>query len=271
MLEEEVRYEAISAALGTRVRPLAEFQRANPGKTPDNLLTVDGFIIGAALGVKSLLDWLNPQTWLTYMFSWFSVSENQGQAAQASTEEFFVDEGKFFDRQFDFDFSNVSDRECYERGGEQYARPCGWYRIALKVLDKYSENTWLGPNGIRTKSAAGEWPVSYHGTSKDGAEGVITSHYKAGNNSKRQVYGRGIYSTPHLSEAANYAHQFVSQKNGKTYKVILQNRVNPAHREKHRRADDYWLIPVPQGSSDAEERKIVERAIRPYGILLKEV
>ncbi|XP_067099751.1 uncharacterized protein [Osmerus mordax] len=269
MLDEDVRYEAISAALGSSVRPLAEFQRANQGKTPDNLLTVDGFLIGAALGVGSLLDWLNPVSWVDWMFSFISVSEIRKQTASAT--EFYIDEDKFFDRQFDHDFTQTSDTQDFKRGGEKYTRPCGWYRIALKVLDKYGDNTWLGPNGIRTQSSAGEWPVSYHGSSKDGAEGIIVSHYKAGNNSKRQVYGRGIYSTPDLEQARGYANVFVSKKNGKTYKIILQNRVNPDYREKHRRTEDYWLVPVPEGSSETEERKIVERAIRPYGILIKEV
>lgn len=264
MIDEDVRYEAVSAALGIKVRPLSEFQTNNPGKTPENLLTVDGFLIGSVLGISSLLDWLNPMTWFTSLFSWVSVSE-------VNSKEVFIDDETFFDRKFDYDFTNVSDSVRFKRGGEEYTRPCGWYRIGIKVLDKYEDNLWLGTNGFRTESAAGEWPVSYHGTSEKGAKGIITSHYKAGHNPNRQVYGRGIYSTPVLREASGYAGEFVSAKNGKTYKLILQNRVNPAFRKKHRQSEDYWLISVPAGTSDSEERKIVERAIRPYGILLREV
>uniref|UniRef100_UPI003AAF5BF9 uncharacterized protein n=1 Tax=Centroberyx gerrardi TaxID=166262 RepID=UPI003AAF5BF9 len=179
-----------------------------------------------------------------------------------------IDEDEFFHPKFDYDFTHLKDTETYYRGGEVYERPCGWTRFAIKVLDKYpGENTWLGKSYRSTQSVPGEWPVSYHGTSQKGAEGIIKGHYKAGS---RQLYGRGIYSTPLISEAIYYAKTFTSKKNGKKYKVILQNRINPQYREKHNK-DKYWLVPVPCGTSDEEEQKLVERAIRPYGLLLKEV
>lgn len=84
------------------------------------------------------------------------------------------------------------------------------------------------------------------------------------------MYGRGIYSTPDMSEAIHYAKTFTSSTNGKKYKVILQNRINPEYRKKYYN-DRYWLIPIPQGTSDAEEQEMVDRAIRPYGLLLKEI
>lgn len=270
MLDEDVRFEAISATLGAKVRPLSEFQKTNPGKSPENQLTLENFLVGAILGVHSLL--LNPVSWIVSMFSWFFVSEETPTATDtANDKEFFVDEAKFFDRKFDYDLTETSDSTRFERGGEQYTRPCGWYRIGLKVLNKYEDNKWLGSDGIRTHSVPGEWPVSYHGTSDSGVKSIVRSNFKSGNNPKRQVYGKGIYSTPDLLQAGGYATEFVSEKNGKKYKVILQNRVNPAFREKHRQNEDYWLIPVPEGTSDVDERKIVERAIRPYGILLREV
>ncbi|XP_053283666.1 uncharacterized protein LOC128444967 isoform X2 [Pleuronectes platessa] len=85
-----------------------------------------------------------------------------------------------------------------------------------------------------------------------------------------QAYGRGIYSTPDISEANRYAKTFTSSKNGKTYKVVLQNRINPKYRKKYVN-DLYWLVPIPKGTSEDEEQEMVERAIRPYGLLLKEV
>ena len=91
------------------------------------------------------------------------------------------------------------------RGDELYERPKGWYRMALKVKGKYPDgDTWLGTKGWRRHSVPGEWPVSYHGTSLDGAKGIIRSHYKAGD---RSAYGRGIYSTPdiHVAERERYA------------------------------------------------------------------
>lgn len=264
MLDEGVRYEALSAAMGATVRPLSDFQRNNPGKTPENLLTVEGFLIGSVLGVTSLLQWLSPVSWLTWGLSVLFFGQDKRKVINT---ELFVDEATFFDREFDYDFTDVSDSESFVRGDESYKRPCGWKRIALKVLDKYGDNTWLGPNGIRTYSYPGEWPVSYHGTSEDGAKGIIQSHYKVGD---RQLYGRGIYSTPDLSQASGYARDFVSKTNGKTYRMVLQNRINPAQRKICKRVD-YWLVPVNDGTSEEEERRIVESSIRPYGILLKEM
>ncbi|XP_051246431.1 aspartate and glycine-rich protein-like [Dicentrarchus labrax] len=142
--------------------------------------------------------------------------------------------------------------------------------MALRVKGKYPDgDTWLGPDGWRSHSVPGEWPVSYHGTSLDGAKGIIRSHYSAGD---RAMYGRGIYSTPdiHVAEREEYAKTFTSESTGKSYKVILQNRINPEKREICQR-DDYWLIPVHEGTSAKEEKKIMESSIRPYGILIKKL
>ncbi|XP_045894478.1 uncharacterized protein LOC123962415 [Micropterus dolomieu] len=180
---------------------------------------------------------------------------------------YYINKDEFFDPRFDYDFTNLKDTECYCRGGEVYERPCGWQRFALKVLDKYDGNTWLGTQYRSTQSVPGEWPVSYHGTSKAGVDGIIEGFYKPG---PGQAYGRGIYSTPFIAEAISYAKTFTSQKTGKKYLVILQNRINPAYRYKYNN-DKYWLVPIPAGISVTEEHKMVERAIRPYGLLLKEV
>ncbi|KAK2842723.1 hypothetical protein Q5P01_012923 [Channa striata] len=180
---------------------------------------------------------------------------------------FVIDENEFFASQYDYDFTNLRDTETYRRGGEVYERPCGWFRFGLKVLDKYDGNTWLGTSYRSTQSVPGEWPVSYHGTSKQGAEGIIGGHYKPGSG---QVYGRGIYSTPFMVDAIQYAKSFTSNTTGKRYKVILQNRINPQYREKHLQ-DRYWLIPIPAGTSPSQEQVMVDRSIRPYGLLLKEL
>lgn len=82
------------------------------------------------------------------------------------------------------------------------------------------------------------------------------------------MYGRGIYSTPQLSVAESYAKEFTS-KNRK-YKVIVQNRINPQYRQKHN-DDSYWLVSIPDGTSGPEEQLMVERSIRPYGLLVKAV
>ncbi|XP_028287366.1 uncharacterized protein LOC114452313 [Parambassis ranga] len=186
----------------------------------------------------------------------------------ASTfRNFVINESKFFDPDFDYDFRGETDTEIYYRGGEKYTRPCGWFRFALKVLNKYEDNTWLGNQGRTTESVPGEWPVSYHGTSAKNAKGIIKTNYQAG---PREKFGRGVYSTPVLSEAEGYAKQFTSKTNGKTYKVVLQNRINPAHREKHNN-DIYWLVPIEDGMTPEDEKQKVQQTIRPYGLLLKEV
>lgn len=189
---------------------------------------------------------------------------------QAYVKELFFDEEDFFDPAYDYDFTNLSDSAECTRGDELYERPEGWYRMALRVKGKYPDgDTWLGTRGWRKHSVPGEWPVSFHGTSVDGARGIIRKHYRAG---KRAMYGRGIYSTPNIlvAEKEDFAETFTSKKTGKSYKVIIQNRINPEKRKICRRSD-YWLIPVDKEMSAKEERETVESSIRPYGILIKEV
>lgn len=146
----------------------------------------------------------------------------------------------------------------FTRGKEQYVRPCGWNRIALKVLNKYRDGDgWLG-----TGDEA--WPVSYHGPAMDGSQGIIR---KDGDGA---TVGRGVYSTPDINVAEKFSKRFTSKVDNKTYKVVLQNRINPQKRQQCRR-ESYWLVYVPEGSSPVQERAIVENSIRPYGLLLKEV
>ena len=68
------------------------------------------------------------------------------------------------DSAYDYDFTRQRDNgSAYYRGGKRYYRPYGWERFALKILDRYSDNKWIGKSGHRTGSSDGEWPVSYHG------------------------------------------------------------------------------------------------------------
>ena len=166
-----------------------------------------------------------------------------------------LDDG-FLDPDYDYNFANErDDGRVYIRGGEVYHRPYGWYRYALKVYNKYGDNTWLGKGGTRTESTAGEWPpVSYHGTTKEGAEGIASEGYDV-NRGRRQKYGKGIYSSPELSYVEHYyATEF--SNNGKEYKIVFQNQVNPANLRKANE-DKYWIV------DDSD--------IRPYGILVKEI
>lgn len=72
---------------------------------------------------------------------------------------------------------------------------------------------------------------------------------------KRALHGNGIYSTPDVEYAANiYSKTF--QVEGKKYKIVLQNRVNPS------------ALKIPE-----VDKRIFLVAdgthIRPYGILIR--
>lgn len=250
-MDSEVVLEALSALLDTPVKPY----NGVTGKSNPNELNIYNFLTKGLL--QHIADLVN--------------SLQQAPVAGFNSDvrkEMFVDMDEFFEPRFDYDFTHLSDNSVCMRGNEPYKRPCGWYRIALKVRNKYPDgNAWLGPDGWRSHSVVGEWPVSYHGTSVDGATGIVKTHYKAG---PRNLYGRGIYSTYDIEQASGYSKEFTSKKTGKRYRVLMQNRINPKMRKVCQRKD-YWLIEIPDGTSADKEKEIVEKSIRPYGILLKEV
>ena len=172
------------------------------------------------------------------------------------------------DPSYNYDFTNQSDDgKTYMRGGKPYKRPYGWKRFAVKVLNVYESNTWLGPNGMRTEQAQGEWPVSYHGTNLASARAIMGMGYKTG---PRQKHGKAVYSSPSLDMVErNYAKKF--EHKGNDYKVVLQNRVNPApghlvivDAKDSGTGSEYWLSPkqdIDNGVFD----------VRPYGLLFKKV
>ena len=169
---------------------------------------------------------------------------------------------KMLDEKYNYDFTNRKpDGTAFKRGERAYQRPYGWMRIAMNVKGKYGDSTWLGGigGGIREKSNAGEWPVSYHGTRKDAAEAIAAMGFDL-NKGKRFKYGKGIYSTPDPAEAERYATTFKWED--KNYKVMLQNRVNMADTE---------VFPNGNGRSSDYFVTASEDQIRPYGILIKEV
>jgi hypothetical protein len=123
---------------------------------------------------------------------------------------------------------------------------------------------WLGGTGggIRSESTPGEWPVSFHGTKKDCVPGIAEQGYLL-SMSKRERYGRGIYSSPSIKVAELYAEEFLHQS--EKHKVVFQNRVNSDGRKVIRICrdrkrsdvnDDYWI-------------QTREDYIRPYGICVK--
>ena len=65
-----------------------------------------------------------------------------------SNELFYLDD-TYLDPTWDYDFTDIDDGDTeFMRGGHRYYRPCGWKRIAIKVLKKYPDGeAWLGHNG----------------------------------------------------------------------------------------------------------------------------
>jgi hypothetical protein len=168
----------------------------------------------------------------------------------------FID-SNFLDPAYDCDFTNVKDDKEFMRGSHVYRRPCGWKRIAVKVLNKYGDNTWLGTNrkgSWRYDSDPMEWPVSYHGTDKFNAKSIAEIGFDV-TKGKRFKFGYGIYSTPNIDIAALYAKKFVH--NGEIYCLVFQNRVNPDTLVRiNTSIVEYWISP---NSDD----------IRPYGICIR--
>ena len=147
----------------------------------------------------------------------------------------------------------------FSRGGKEYRRPIGWYRFALKVLGRYGDNQWLGSSGYREHSDAGEWAVSYHGTSRHNGLSIADEGFQL-SKCTRFAYGKGIYSTPSLRIAMQYAPHFEFQ--GKTFCIIIQNRVN---------VNNAKVVKVGAGSQDEYWIAPDQTEIRAYGILVREV
>jgi hypothetical protein len=167
------------------------------------------------------------------------------------------------DEPFHYNFTKISDRGVkFCRGGLIYIRPCGWQRYALKVKGKFPDDIWLEgktPRADKYSSAEDEWPVSYHGTSLNNGLSIAEEGFKLSKGT-RFLYGKGIYSTPDIEVASLYAVKVT--ENGKTFKVVMQNRVNPTNLKKVDKAvtgvGEYWISPT-------------EDDIRPYGFCVQEI
>ncbi|CAF3077455.1 unnamed protein product [Rotaria socialis] len=157
------------------------------------------------------------------------------------------------------------------RGGYPYYLPLGWYRHALKVADKYPNDTrWLGCENIE-----GEWPVAFHGTKDHAALGIVEKGLQPMYTTTDRMLPeaiqqkgpamdkRGIYVATHCDGgAASYATPFSvesSRQKKETFRLVFQCRVRP---------DSFTIhsLPVDQGQA---WRAVDADDIRPYGILIK--
>lgn len=173
-----------------------------------------------------------------------------------------------FDPRFNRAYPNAQEEK---RGGYPYYFPEGWYRHALRVIGKYpGDQVWLGMN-----NSPGEWAVAYHGTQARAAKGIadqgllhafVTADAcaaEAKRNNPTIPDVKGLYVATHCEKGASgYAASFtVADSSGatKTYQIVFQCRVQPGKFTEHRG-------PVQSGMA---WRVFDEKAIRPYGLLLK--
>ena len=158
------------------------------------------------------------------------------------------------------------------RGGQSYYFPQGWYRHALKVEDKYpNAQVWLG-----MANSPGEWAVAYHGISTNVVRNitdtglqhrfVTTDAFAAKAKEQRPSIPdvKGLYLATHCEGGASvYTRGGFkikdAQGNEKTCHVVFQCRVENGKFTTHEG-------PVTVGLA---LRVFDEKAIRPYGLLLK--
>ncbi|CAF1427761.1 unnamed protein product [Adineta ricciae] len=176
-----------------------------------------------------------------------------------------------FDPKHNRDYNGLNILTEERRGGRPYYFPVPWFRHALKVDNKYPhDKVWLG-----MKNGPGEWCVAYHGTSADSAKNISNqgfSHSKGKRDAfKEQAVAKlgaiadvnGIYLATHCEGGADgYATEYpVKINNGKTvkYKMVFQCRVEPNRYTEHEGVT----------STGRALRVFDEKAVRPYGILLK--
>ena len=182
--------------------------------------------------------------------------ENQSLVPMPSPHKMFFPDTSLFDPEFDVDYTDISDGKTkYDRGGERYYRPRGWWRFALKVKGKYEDDKWLGEPGPRLHSSKGEWPVCYYGTRVKMFQTIAQNGYCGLREVKLQggKSPRGICCSPFIGVAAQYAEKFSYE--GRTYQLVFQNRVSD-----ERLIKSFWYWTQPHGEN-----------VRPYAVCVRPV
>ncbi|CAF4153603.1 unnamed protein product, partial [Adineta steineri] len=143
-----------------------------------------------------------------------------------------------FDPRFNFDYTQPGLPAQQHRANQPYFLPLGWYRHALNVSQKYSDDAvWLGHNNV-----SGEWPVAFHGTHSGMVEniaehGLSIDAGKRGRILEEAIQQKGpgmnqpaLYLTTHCDGGAEaYATTFQVTNGNEidTFQVVFQCRVQP--------------------------------------------
>ena len=146
-----------------------------------------------------------------------------------------------------------------------YRQPLGWTRTGLRVRGKYGDDAWLEPFDDDNR---GLWLRAYHGTVGDAFGAIVSGGFHPSGGPSLKM-GPGVYVSPHPAYADRYgAEHEVRFADGlrRRFRCILQCAVRPdaVVREGYPACADYpgekseWLLADPA-------------AVRPYGILFKEV
>lgn len=152
---------------------------------------------------------------------------------------------------YDYSLTDKLENE-KQYGSYPYYLPIGWFRHAINLSDKYSDdNIWFGQSNID-----GEWPIAYHGTNQIFQQDLLS------NSTKKDDTIPVLYVTTHCNNGADIFTTPFIVSNGdqnETFRIAFQCRVKPNSFTTH---ND--II------QDGEAWRIVDpKAIRSYGLLLK--
>lgn len=200
-----------------------------------------------------------------------------GGSSHPYKEMFALKDDAQFDHQYDCDFDSVNvNDDVVTRGGFEYRRPYGYYRIAFNIKE-YGSTEWIGGlnRNWRNDSIPGEWAVSYYGTQHIDVANIAGEGFDK-KKIERELHGPGIYGTNNPDAAGRCAAEL--QYDGKKHKVILQCRINMKNtniitRKIHEETfpDRDWYMFGTEKESDVFYLTKSPDDIRVYGYLIKEV
>ena len=160
---------------------------------------------------------------------------------------------------------------------KSFIPPVGWTAIALKVSNKFGNNSWMGNSNID-----GEWYVGYHGVkSKDSINNIFYRGFRKGpgqgyknysniNPLTNNVYpqcGEGVYFAQNIDDAKSYC-SYINSNNGSQYRVVFMCRINPySVRISNLGIDRDYMI-VNGDNLDDVNGYMRTNEVRPYKILI---